>query len=322
MHLKKVTAVVEKGPNYIFHLMAVARNGFDSEYGTVYRGSVVQADRECLEEHRSLLSFRDGRSGSLVYLLIFFPAYLSLDIRPALEEYFALLCQGLETGNCNPFLQRYRAAVDRQREWTHSIDAEWLLKEHRPHRSAIARLGKAYIRNFDAYLSDVWPLEAGAMEQTASELNSYLDRADLIGRWEQLLGIEFRIHPYEIVLCSAIRNGPNANSLGYERNVFYAGPGQDLDFVRKFISHEVGTHILFPVIKAMYNPDADPALLYRAFENAARFYNSLILGSSELYPLGPYYDAERFFEIYREIHESEPCIDPQELILKGMARYT
>lgn len=317
--VKIVKAVVETGSNYVFHLMAVARNGFDSEYAARYRGSVNVADILALEQNRRDLSFRDGGTGNLTYLMLFFPCYLNLETTTALEEYVALLNKGLAKGDCAEFMLRYQDAFDRQREWTHSVDGEWVMQRHLRYRDVIVRLGEAYIRNLQSYLSQVWPIESEGMYRVADELNDYLDQADLIGRWEALVGIEFRIHPYEIVLCSAIKNGPSANSLGYERNVFYSG--DDMDYMRKFISHEVGTHILFPMLKNL-SEGRDPSLSYKAFESLARFYNSLVLQTSDLYPMGPFYDADTFFRIYESIYRSRPTISPAELAIEGLSRYS
>jgi len=317
--MKTVEAVVEVGPNYIFHLMAVARNGFDSDYTARYRDTVDAADLSALEEHRRDLVFRDGGSGNLAFLMIFFPAYLNLDTSTALAEYFDLLSSGLAESDCGEFMFRYRDAFTRQAEWTHSVGGEWVLQKHRPYKEAIARLGEAYVRNLEAYLREVWPLESDKMRVVATELNSYLDQADLIGRWESLVGVEFKYSRYQIVLCSAIKNGPSANSLGYERNVFYSG--DDLDYMRKFISHEVGTHILFPLLKGVSH-GRDPSLAYKTYENLARYYNSLILRSTDLYPMSPFYDADTFFGIFESIHRSRPGISPLELALEGMERYS
>ena len=316
--MKTVKAVIEVGPNFIFHLMAVARNGFDSDYAVRYRDTINAADLAVLEEHRHDLVFRDGGSGTLAFLMIFFPAYLNLETSSALGEYFDLLNIGLTKGDCHEFMSRYRAAFARQREWTHSVGGEWILQKHLPYKDAITRLGEAYIRNLESYQSHAWPIESDGMRRVATEINSYLDQADLIGRWESLVGIEFRHSVYQIVLCSAIKNGPSANSLGYERNVFYSG--DDPDYMRKFISHEVGTHILFPVLRDL-SDGRDPSLAYKAFENLARYYNSLVLRTPELYPMSPYYDAGTFFGILEGIHRSRPGISPLELALEGMAEY-
>jgi len=76
---KHVVAVVEPGPDYSFHLLAVARVGFAGEYAERHRATVSAADRRCLEEHAALLAFGDGRRGKLTSLLVFLPAYLNLD---------------------------------------------------------------------------------------------------------------------------------------------------------------------------------------------------------------------------------------------------
>lgn len=57
---KRIQAVVEKGPNYIFHLMAVARAGFASPYAETYRFSVEPEDLKLLERWRARLVTADG----------------------------------------------------------------------------------------------------------------------------------------------------------------------------------------------------------------------------------------------------------------------
>ena len=175
------------------------------------------------------------------------------------------------------------------------------------------------------YSGSVDVADIAALEQNRRDL-SFRDgapetslAADLIGRWEALVGVEFKYDLYEIVLCSAIKNGPSANSLGYERSVFYSG--DDMDYLRKFISHEVGTHILFPMLKNL-SEGRDPSLSYKAFESLARFYNSLILQTSDLYPMGPSYDVDTFFRIYESIYKSRPTISPAELAIEGLSRYS
>ncbi|NLA59737.1 MAG: hypothetical protein GX863_01350 [Firmicutes bacterium] len=66
---------------------------------------------------------------------------------------------------------------------------------------------------------------------------------------------------------------------------------------------------------------SNPSLAYRAYENLARFYNSLVLGTRDLCPMGAFYDADRFFTIHEDIYRERPEMSPKEMLLEGMARY-
>ncbi|HCJ10626.1 MAG TPA: hypothetical protein DHW14_05615 [Clostridiales bacterium] len=327
--MKPIEAVVEKGPNYAFHLMAVAGVGFESDYGERYRHTVTAEDRALLAELRDPLTFGDGRAGPLVLPVIFLPSYLNLDTVPAIREYFERLDRAL-AGDPQAFLGRYRAPLRRLCEdWVETVDERWLAAGA-GFRGPIARLGRLFVRNFPTYEAEVWPAERPGMEEVASRLDRHFAGRDVIGAWERFTGLEFRAARYQIVLVSATKNGPDANSLGYDRNVFY--PYQDFDTLTQLMSHETGTHLLIDLIKAFTWPDADGRvrlrgkgrplydfdLVYRGFENLCRFYNSLVLGAPVLYDMGRDYRTEEFDAVYRRLHASQPDMKPLEMLLAAV----
>jgi len=162
---KRLVAVAEKGPNCLFHLMAVARAGFDSEYADRYREAVARADLSFLEASRGRLSFQDGRTGDLANLAIFLPAYLS---------------------------------------------------------------------------------------------------------------------------------------------------------------HETGTHLLIDMIRELMgsSPGADFDVVYRAYENLARFYNTLVLGASDIYEMPERYHGKEFDRIYRSLYAENSNRSPEEMLRLGIAEFS
>ena len=81
--VKGVIAVLEIGANYVFHLAAVARAGFESDYASTYEHTVNPADRAILVTHRDRINFAvgSGQGGDLAGLLIFQPGYLRIQHR-------------------------------------------------------------------------------------------------------------------------------------------------------------------------------------------------------------------------------------------------
>ncbi len=75
---RPIEAVIQFGTNYVFHLAAVARIGFDSEYADNYANSVSASDLDFLRAHRHLLTFGMGAGSDLVAVFLFFPAYFDL----------------------------------------------------------------------------------------------------------------------------------------------------------------------------------------------------------------------------------------------------
>jgi len=321
MPRKPIRAVVETGPNYIFHLLAVAKIGFNSEYSSQYLRTVKQADIKYLRAHHPLLAFADGHLGGLAGLMIFLPCYLNLDTRAKLQEFFDLLLVGLRDRRYESFLDRYREAITRLNLWIQCVDSQWL-DSHVPYCEIISGLAEVYTDNFDAYVTDVWPHEKQAIESVAALINVHFLQTEIIFRWETLAGRPFQFDYYEIVLCSATKNGPNVNSLGYERNVFYSG--LDFALLTQFISHEVGTHILIDIIKQVFSQGSKCKypfdLVYRTYENLAKFYNSRILGDTNTYD-GMYGAlGNRVQCVLGELYAANPRLSPEELFWQAVER--
>ncbi len=336
MGTKTIRATVEIGPNYLFHLVAVARAGFESDYADRYRESVRPADLRLLEECRSRLAWADGHTGDLTEPALFLPAYLGLDSAAAFGEYFTLVSDAARSGDCRAFLERYAGRLAHTADWVQTVDTAWVGRLASAPGSAegLGRLGTIFAVNFPAYEERVWPVERGDIESAAAKLNGYLAGLDLIGRWEDLTGLSFRADVYEIILVSAIKDGPNANSVGHDRNVFYSG--SDFGWLTQFVSHETGTHILIGMLKEFLHRAArdtaggEPGcteaaaypfdLVYRAYENLARFYNSLILGTRGLYGMPDHYRSREFEAVYRRLHERNPRLSPREMLAAPLRR--
>lgn len=331
---KPILATVELGPNYVFHLVALARAGFSSGYADRYRSSVRPGDLAVLEGCRSRLAWADGLRGDLTSPAVFLPAYLGLDAADAFMEYFDLLAEALSRcapgpahpcrADAVPFLERYAGPLAKLADWTEAVDRDWLARFQDPQglARAVREIGAIFAGNFGAYEAEVWREERPGLEAAAKELNAFLAGHDFIGQWERLSGISFRAERYEIVLVRAIENGPNANSLSYDRNVFYSG--SDPAWLRQFISHETGTHILIGVLfdyfKARAAEDGSPpdpetwGVIYRAYENLARFYNAMVLGASDLYRMGSDYRDSEFRAIYERLWAEDPTLGPREML--------
>jgi len=309
--VKRILVGLERGVNYIFHLVAVARAGFDSEYADTYRWSVRPNDVGLLEKHASELAFKDGHTGHLAGLLVFHPAYLGLSSREAFEEYFQLVVQGLAHNDYRPFLERYREGHEALRGWYVEVDEQWLAR-HEPYAEVVERLGRIYVSNYDRYENEVWPGQAREMQPVADKLSAHFAQRDIIDDWEKLTGRQFRGPDYRIVLCSAIKNGPTAVSLGHNRTVFYYGHG--LDWMKDFISHETGTHILIELLKEVVASCEYPFdVAYTAYENLCRELNKRVLGRHQLYAMPPNYNHARFEEIFARLKEKHPHNTPREL---------
>ncbi|WP_153019733.1 hypothetical protein [Kosmotoga arenicorallina] len=313
--MKEIKLIAELGTNYIFHLLAVAKNNYDNSYSRKYASSISNKHREILQKFKERLNFANGNAGDLVEYLIFFPAYLGLNSQNDLERYFGLIKKAAH-GRPEGFIKEYREKIS-ERKWLPKIDDRWFEMLHEK-LEEIEMLKEVYIDNFTTYKNLVWPYEFPQMKKKADRLNEKLKGLNLIEKWEKVTGKSFKAKKYEIVLVSAIEGGPNANSLGYSKNVFYSE--SESSFMIDFISHEVGTHILsdvaFEFFQALSTKPEKMAEFYGAYECIAQFFNSLVLNRELSYDLKQF-NSERYISAFRELY-SVGINAPKELLMKTL----
>ncbi len=158
------------------------------------------------------------------------------------------------------------------------------------------------------------------MEEVVTALDQHFSTSDPISAWEELTGIGYKLDRFRALLVSAIKNGPNADSLAYDTVVFHHD--RPLDYTTQLIQHEIGTHILNETMKQAAESDKyEWNTLYAAYECLAKHYNQRLIGREELvYSLAALREAQ-FLPIYRRIHEAEPALTPRELLLRGLDSY-
>lgn len=308
---KPIAIIVPFGPNYLWHVLAVARIGYDSDYAERYLHTIAAEDRACLQKNEKLLSFGYGEGGALSGFFTALPSWLGLETENDFAAYFDALDTAFQRGSLIPFVEAFTAA-----DWTDPFMAEVLTRPDLPSdvivlRETAMRLGDVYLRHLGRYQRDVWPHAAAAMRIRMDELNGYFCRRDIIAEWERLLGIRFAADRYRICLCYANKNGPDYNSLGYSANLFYYD--KPLPQTIHFLSHEVGTHLLIGLYYDLaWANTYEHQQLYSAYECLAMFYNRLIMGGETLAYTLPRMNDRRHLEIYAAAYVKG--IKPAELL--------
>jgi len=222
---KRIIFTYNYAANYILHIFAVAKIGYDSEYADRYRPTVRPQDLKYLESHRRLLEFGDGREGPFTSFCFFLPAYLGLRTKDDFVDYYNLLINSLENKDFSEFLRRY--PIDWKDPFLSAYykafmlemsDEEWE-KIVKPLMSEFRKVAQIFIDNIDGY-GPVWRQVEPVLRERAGDLNRQFDKGDIIQEWERITGKTFLKDKYYIVLCYANKNGPDANSLSYDMNVF------------------------------------------------------------------------------------------------------
>lgn len=315
-----VCSVVEKGANYIFHLMNTSIAGLDNNYASKYSHTIINEDRRTLNESRKLIAFNGGELGQIARAVVFFPACLNLSSENEIEDYFLNLNLTLENENPEIFINKHNSGKEKLINWFSPVNGSYL-KYIIPYKSTIKELGEIYLRNFKKFEETVWKLEEPHLNEVEKALNHTLNESNLIQIWEAVTGERFEYGIFEAVICNGSENRSITNILGYNRAFFYSGTNQKS--LLETISYEVGRYILINAFKKVIGQtDLDLDIIRRAFENLVIFYNTIILGKS--YPCcskGKYFDNS-FVEIYNDIYLRRYDLKPEYLLTEGIKIYS
>ena len=269
------------GPNFLWHMLAVAKIGYESPYAKRYAKTVAGAQLALLEENRDLLKFGSGEGSPLAGFFIFLPAWLHIETKEEFDKYFRTVGQALNEADFRVFLNAYPDADWSDKFLAAEAEHATFPPNHRELARRAASLAWAYLESYDRYAENVWPEAKQAMQPRLGDLNNYFSELDYIAEWETLLGKPFDSPQFELVLCFANENGPDYNSLGYSGNLFFYD--KPFEMTCQWVSHEIGTHLLFDdYMKLALGGKYEHAQLYRSMETLAKFYNHIILGTNEL----------------------------------------
>lgn len=293
---KRIIFTYNFAVNYILHIFSVAKISYDSEYANLYRSSVDHQDLEYLESHRYLLEFGNGKSGPFTSFCFFLPAYLNLETKDNFIKYYNLLINSLVNNNFSNFLKQYSLDFEDPFLLTmykifKGIPYEIWENNIKPLMQKFKKIANIFINNIDGYYP-IWKQVELILKKRAKKLNKYFGKTNIIHEWEEVTGKTFLKNNYYILLCYTNKNGPDANSLSYDKNIFYYDSPDD--YLRDFVSHEVGTHLLCDLILL---EKFDP-IRYAAFECLAKFFNQKVLKSKKLsYTLSVFND-NKFLSLY------------------------
>jgi len=309
--------------NYNAHLLGVAQIGFNSNYSETYYNTVNSEDLKFLQENKNLLRWGDGRTSQLTEIFIFFPNYINLKTKSEMIIYFNLLNEAIEKKSFNNFKNKYQSYISNLNNWFKPNFDSHLYSFN----NEIKRISEIYIKNFDNFLNDAWPIEKVKIQNKVKILKNHLSKFNFIELWENLTNLNFKYSYYDIVLSSGIKNGPTANSLGYEKNWFYYD--SDTEWFIQFICHETGTHILIDLIKnRILNKEKNISrnnfqIEYNAYENLCSFYNRFVLRKAGLehnYKMKDY-DENNFVNIYNRLFSENNNISAEDLFNKGINEF-
>lgn len=299
--------VIEKYTNYLYHMLAVAKVGYESEYSIKYEEMYDKEDLDTLRKYSHMLKINDGENLGEVYeLLICTGSNIARNSREDFMNYFYAL---IDIFSDEPIysLRKYEKIFCEKLDLLKSEFEDYIIelkKTYKDYKEAIVSIARIFLKNIVIYEDIVWEDEVLLIEKSCEKLDKKLKDIRLIDKWEEALNLEYNTEKLEIALCIALKGGPLVISCEENRYILYSE--LEIEYLVEFISHEIGGYIILSEL----DPSPED---FHIIESLIGFYNEKILGHT------PWFSGEKnYCDFYRKCLKENKRISPKELYEKAL----
>ena len=236
--------------NYVYHMLSVARVGYDNAYGARFRADYPADDLAVLKSYEDLLIVRGGEHcGALYYMMVSFPACAE---QPTKDYYAELLDQAIN-GPVPPEGEVYRPIV--------------------------ADICRVMIRHYDDYITRIWPGQEAEILRYIPLVEEKFTASGFAEKAVQLLGCGLPRGSFTATMVTSVQNGAEAIDISRELDVF--GIVRDPVDAFYFIGHEF---IIYLLMNALQGEDAFQSFsTWLVTEGMAEYYLKRILGDTRFF---------------------------------------
>lgn len=236
--------------NYVYHMLSVARVGYDNAYGARFRPDYPAEDLAVLKGYEELLTVCGGEHcGALYYMMVILPACAE----QSAKEYYTDLLDEAINGPVPPEAEVYRPIV--------------------------ADICRVMIRHYDDYVARIWPGQEADIRRYIPQVEARFASSDFTARAVELVGCGLPGETFTATMVTSVENGAEAIDISKELDVF--GTVRNPVDAFYFIGHEF---IIYLLKNALKDENA-----FRAFETwpvtegLAEYYLKRILGDTRFF---------------------------------------
>ena len=267
--MNKIRFVANQDTNYVFHMLSVAKCGYDNEYGAKYGAIYPAEDLSVIKRHEELLTVCGGQHcGALYDLMVSQPACASMSAK---EYYRGLIRTG--HGILNGRIPD-------------GIDPSLI-----PHTETIMEISEIMVRHYDDYVDNIWSHEKEKIEQYIPGLLDLFEKSRFTEKAEELVG-PLESDYFTATLVTSVAGGAEAIDISREQDVF--GIERTYADAFYFIGHELIIYLLMGALS--------PANAFQSFETwsltegLAEYYLKKILGDTRFFN-----EQQKYAAFYEEL---------------------
>lgn len=236
--------------NFVFHMLSVARCGYDNAYGARFRTDYPPEDLAALKAHEDMITVRGGEHcGALYYLQVVLPARAE----QSAKAYYADLLDQAVNGPVPPEGEIFRPVV--------------------------ADICRVMFRHYDDYIARIWPEQEAAILHYIPQVEGRFTQSRFAEQAMALLGCTLPGNGFTATMVTSVENGAEAIDISPELDVF--GIVRDPEDAFWFIGHEF---IIYLLKTALKNENAFQSFTtWPITEGLAEYYLKQLLGSTRFF---------------------------------------
>lgn len=287
--MNKIRFEIDPNINYLYHMLSVARCGYDNDYGAKYRPLYPAEELAAFADNSELLTIQGGvHWGALYSLLIFNPAGYAESLTAYYGELLDI-CESIRAGSI----------------------PEGVDKRLVPYTELIGRLSQILLKHQDAYLRDIFPGEREKIAAAIVPVQAWFEEHDFTARAEELVGCELEAEAFTATMVSSVAHGPEAIDLTAEKDLF--GIDHSTMDAVYFIGHEFIIYLLKAALReenAFRSNETWPLT-----EALAEYYLKRLMGDTR------FFDGQREWRIFYERQSPElTAVQLYRLALQELAK--
>lgn len=310
--MNKIKTKVSRETNYVYHMLSVAKCGYDNEYGNRHLSLHSPEDLKILKGNELLITVKGGEHfGELYYGLVCVPA--SLDIEAVL--YYEALGHLFKTGNVEEAMKLHEPVYElilpiielHFPSGLHDFYSHFVKFE------SIVTICEVMARNYPIYCAKVWEQSEKELLPYAKDIENIFDQNGLSHKLEKIVG-ETLETDFIATFCNSLHGGAEAIDISANQDVF--GIGRSYDWAVKFISHEFIIYLLKQALKDTMDFQ-DLMKYWNCIEGLAEFYLSLV----EMDMGETFGECQNEIDFYKEIYANDTAQTARELFDKAICSF-
>lgn len=215
--MNKILFSADPDINYVFHMLSVAKCGYNNAYGEKYRERYDPADLKCIKDQEPHLTVRGGEHcGDWYGPMVCEPARSGLTAK----QYYMETIAWIESGNLE-------------------LPDDTL--------ASIVRVCRVMIRYYDDFMENIWPEEKRRITGYIDTMRKLFEESDFSMKAEALVGVSLPETGFTAVLVSSVEGGAEAIDITDTQDVF--GIDRNPEAEKAFISHEFIIYLLRIALK-------------------------------------------------------------------------